>query len=183
MKTQTLLRVGIYLLGIFAIMTSVTNGAYYVLTFASAYDFDVGFFLQTTTPKILCYFIFPLAFAFWAFGFAERSARLLLGHRAEEPVPGLLLSDRTLFTVAVQILGLYLVVEHGASCLSYLLEGFIHRARGTHQPDPRVVAEAAYSLAGLAGGLVLVLRANIIERKIRASSQALQTTPIPPGEN
>jgi hypothetical protein len=84
-----------------------------------------------------------------------------------------------LLITAIRVLGVYLIVHHGASVASYLFEAFLHRARDTHQADPRVLAEGAYSVLGLAAGLLFSAKPKLIEKTTRSIEPGATDNPDP----
>jgi hypothetical protein len=171
MNQHTTLRVGILLFGLYAVFEAVTNGVYYVLMFVSTFEADAGAFVQASAPSVLSHFVLPLAFASLAFGFSGRITRFLIGRSEAAESTSRDLSTPSVFVIGTQLIGLYFVVSHGAGTASHLIEWFISKARDAIPANPMAPGEIAFNVAGLAGGLFLILKARFIERKVTSSTQ------------
>ena len=158
MKAGTLLRIGLYLVAVWALFTATTAGAYQLLYFIGNYQHGVGFFLQQMMPALAAYFVFPLVFAVGLFATAGRLERLLLGRRAEEPLGPVPAASRELLTTALQVLGAYLLITYGAALVATGFELFVLRARSEGLAHTQAVSDLIANLIGVGAGFVLLLR-------------------------
>jgi hypothetical protein len=151
---------------VYAVLTAATNGAYHLLSMISAFDGELRPFAQSSAAGVLGYFVFPLAFAFLAFGYAGRAVSFLLGKAIEREHPLVEATGVSLLAIGVQLLGLYFVIDSGAACVSHVIEHLMTRVKDDGPRNFTALADATYSFAGLAGGLILLFKASAIARAV-----------------
>lgn len=165
MKAGTILRIGIYLVAVWALFTAVTAGAYQLLYFIRDYEHGLGFFLQHMMPALATYFVGPLVFAVVLFATAGRIERLLLGARADETVCASPTASRGLLTAALQVLGAYLLITYGAALVATGFELFALRVRNEELAHTKAISDLIANVVGVGAGVVLTLHTErILER-------------------
>ena len=168
MNAGTLLRIGLYLVAIWALFTAATAGAYQLLYFAVSYDSGIGFLLQRTMPALATYFVCPLVFAVALFATAGRIERLLLGSRTGEPIGPTPVAGRALLAAALQVLGAYLFVIYGAALVATGFELFALRVRDEELAHTKAISDLIANVIGVGAGFVLTLRTERVLARLWA---------------
>lgn len=120
MRAGLLLRIGLLAIGVSAIYTALTSGAYYMYLHLKAGG-AADSFGNSHAAGAICYFLTPLSFAFICFAFASRIERLLLGDAATERVE--IAGHPELFaSVGIKLIGLYFLATHLGPMLATIYE-------------------------------------------------------------
>jgi hypothetical protein len=178
MKAGTLLRIGLYLVAIWALFTAATAGAFQLLYFIVNYENGVGFFLQQMMPSVATYLVCPLAFAVVLFATAGRVERFLLGAKAEEVVCAAPPASRGLLTAALQVLGVYILVIYGAALVATVFELFALRVRNEELAQTKAVSDLIANVVGVGAGCVLTLRTERILARLWAPGATVPDSSI-----
>lgn len=166
MKAGLLLRIGIHLLGIWAIYTAITTGVYQAHLMISIGGFNVRLWFTdgTYVGGFFAYFVFPLLFAFCAFAFAGRIQRALLGPEGDAPLARDAFAPIGLWMIGCKILGLYLIADSGAGMIATMFEMVALRAGGGEFSESQVTSDIIANVVGIVAGVTLARRTEWVVR-------------------
>ena len=158
MTAATLLRVGIHLLGVYALFTGLMSGVYY--GYHALRNVPTEFGTGVDAPAIFGYACVPLLFALACFGFAGKITRLLLGSRGDESIQG----NSTFVRVAVKVLGLYFAGLYGAPLVATIFELAAVRSGNTAFSNEQVTSDLISNALGIAFAAYLLVRTDRVLR-------------------
>ncbi len=158
MKAGTLFRIGLYLVGFWALLTAATTGVNQLVYFCSHYELGVGLLAQQMMPAVLAYFLCPLVFAIGLFATGAALERRLLGGRGDERLEGGAAGGRGLLVVALQVLGVYLLVTYGAALVATVFEQFAQSIAADRGMRSKIASDFIANALGGGAGAVLTLR-------------------------
>jgi hypothetical protein len=166
MTHGTLLRIGIYLIGVWALLTAVTHGAYYTLELIDRWGSASDLYRAPSWSALFAYGAFPLVFAVGAFGFARSIQRLLLGREGEAGIDRASLNRHQLLVIGLRLLGIYFLVTYLPGLASNLVEILIDRARSHLPVAPDLTSSFVYNLVGTLLALVLCTKTDKLMAKL-----------------
>ncbi|HEY1107434.1 MAG TPA: hypothetical protein VGE76_02340 [Opitutaceae bacterium] len=109
MKAGTLLRIGIYLVGLCWLISGVSSAVYYAHSAFSGITTDL-YGRDPSAGMVYGYAVAPLLFALLSFAFGGRLSRGLLGAAAQEVIGA---ATPQVTRVLTKVLGLYLLGTYG----------------------------------------------------------------------
>lgn len=156
MKASTLLRIGIYIVGLWSLLSGMTSSIYYLHEWLSApmTDFAGQSILGS---MVFGHAVAPLMFGLFCFAFAGWITRVLLGRSADESVNSIPpLATRIL----VKVLSLYLLGIYGPSLLATLYELLALRSGNLTLSEVQVTSDLIANAIGVAFGFWLGVRTD-----------------------
>lgn len=118
MKAGTLLRIGIYLIALWWLISGVSSAVYYAHSAFSGVTTDV-YGRNPYAGTVYGHAVAPLLFAFLCFAFGGRLSRWLLGAAVQEPIEA---ATPRVARVLIKVLGLYLLGTYGGPMGATLYE-------------------------------------------------------------
>lgn len=162
MKAGTVLRVGIYLIGLWALYSGLTSLVYFghaMLSQQSPALADIA----SHQPAIFGNAVVPLTFSLMCFGYGGLITRTLLGAAADE-VAGPSLGGRLPVKVGVKLLALYLLGVFAGPLVATLFELAAVRSGNRVFSEVQVLSDLIANGLGVAFAFWLGLRTDRVTR-------------------
>ena len=157
MKAGILLRIGIYVIGVYSLQIGLSWAVYF--TYAALSDTSwAAALIETSQASIYGSAVLPLVFALGCFGFASSFERLLLGPASETLVILESASALVLVQIALRLLGVYLLCTYAGHFLATFLEMIAVRSGNTTFRAEQVMSDF------IANGVALALAAWLLFR-------------------
>lgn len=164
MKAGILLRIGIYVIGLYSLQLGLGWAAYF--GYAALADTTYGeAIIESSHASIWGSAVVPLVFALACFGFASAITRVLLGAEAETVVILEAASASTLVRVGIKLLGLYTLCSTGGYFLGTFYELIAVRSGNTAFKEEQVVSDLITNGVSLALAGWLLFRTEDVARR------------------
>lgn len=158
MKAGTLLRIGIYIVGLWALFSGLSSSLYYLHAALTGPTTDFAG-REIFGSMVYGNAIVPLFFALTCFGFGSAITRLLLGKSAEEQVDGL---PPKVTKVLLKLLALYFIGSYGGHMIATLYELLAVRSGNRALTEVQVTSDLIANGAVLAFAFWLGVRTDAI---------------------
>lgn len=180
MKLGNILRVGIFLLGLWFFCSGMSAAVYYTHAILSETPADWSG-VKTYASGVFGYAVVPLVFALSAFGFGGWLSRCILGSAFDESVSATTPS-RSALTISIRLLALYLFGSYGGPMIATVYEFVAWRAGNQSFTSAQVTSDLISNGVGLAFTGFLAFRtdqvAAFFSLGVNRPNQALQPTRV-----
>ena len=171
MRAGLLLRIALYVLGIYALQGALSHGVYYLhLGLIGAPDPDPGRLGGPSTrySLIFGYCFTPLLFALACFGFAGAIERILLGTAGNERIEFSDASTGATLRVGIKLVGLFLVATYLGPLLSTAFEFVAARGGSSRFVNEQITSDFIFNLVGLGFGYFFCAQTNRVLKTLTA---------------
>jgi hypothetical protein len=165
MRAGLLLRIGILVVGISALYTLLTSGAYYVYLFFGLARDPAGLG-NDYAAGVAAYFLTPLVFAFVCFAFSSRIERFLLGRAGDERLE-IAAAPAALLGAGIKLVGVYQVSLYLGPLISTGYEYLAVKSSNPGVSSVQTNSDFLYNGAAILIGCLLCTRSAWVVRTLQ----------------